>query len=93
MPNYEYQCNECNDIFTLWNIPVSARNKQICPECQSSKIRIIIYNFMRIKLVGEGFYKNDHGWRPDMDRLLRKYDKKRAKGWQPPSIDEQDQEE
>lgn len=93
MPNYEYRCNECNNIFELWNISVSDRNNQECPGCQSNKIQIIIHNFMRIKLVGSGFYKNDHGWRPDMDRIARKYDEKRAKGWQPPSIDEQNQEE
>ncbi|MFB6356676.1 MAG: FmdB family zinc ribbon protein [bacterium] len=37
MPNYRYQCKDCDETFTR-NRPISERNKPVrCPECDSKK--------------------------------------------------------
>ena len=92
MPIYEYKCNDCKNIFDEYH-SVEKRLTAVCPECKSTIVTIQIHNFNKITLVGTGFYKNDYGWIPDMDRIARKYDEKRAKGWIPPSIDEQEADE
>jgi len=34
VPNYEYECKSCYNVFERVNIPISdAKKKQACPKC------------------------------------------------------------
>ena len=34
MPIYEFNCNQCNNVYEL-NLPISKRDEGLCPKCDS----------------------------------------------------------
>lgn len=46
MPNYEYQCKECGEVFTLrMRIEEHERKRPKCPECGSRKLEHKLSSF------------------------------------------------
>jgi putative FmdB family regulatory protein len=57
MPIYEYQCQQCGNIFEVFH-RIDEEVKPACPRCLSGTRRIISpTNFI---LKGSGFYVNDY---------------------------------
>ena len=57
MPIYEYQCQQCGNIFEVFH-KIDEEVKPACPRCLSGTRRIISpTNFI---LKGSGFYVNDY---------------------------------
>ena len=57
MPIYEYQCNNCNEIFEIFH-KIDEDCKVACPKCLGPAKKLIsATNFV---LKGSGFYVNDY---------------------------------
>ena len=57
MPIYEYQCNQCNEVFEIFH-KIDEQCKVTCPKClRPAKKLISTTNFV---LKGSGFYVNDY---------------------------------
>jgi putative FmdB family regulatory protein len=57
MPIYEYQCNQCNEVFEIFH-KIDEDCKVTCPKClKPAKKLISATNFV---LKGSGFYVNDY---------------------------------
>lgn len=57
MPIYEYQCNQCNEIFEIFH-KIDEDCKIACPRCLGPAKKLIsASNFI---LKGSGFYVNDY---------------------------------
>jgi putative FmdB family regulatory protein len=57
MPIYEYQCNQCNDVFEIFH-KIDEHCKVTCPKCLGPAKKLIsTTNFV---LKGSGFYVNDY---------------------------------
>jgi len=57
MPIYEYQCNQCNQVFEIFH-KIDEDCKVTCPKCLGPAKRLIsATNFV---LKGSGFYVNDY---------------------------------
>lgn len=55
MPNYEYQCTQCNHLFEIWqNVGEAA---PACPECGSDVKKV--FHPPRVIFKGSGFYVTD----------------------------------
>jgi putative FmdB family regulatory protein len=55
LPNYEYQCTECQHLFEIWQ-PVGEAAPN-CPECGSAVKKI--FHAPRVIFKGSGFYVTD----------------------------------
>ncbi len=57
MPIYEYQCNQCNEVFEIFH-KIDEDCNVTCPKCLRPAKRLIsATNFV---LKGSGFYVNDY---------------------------------
>ena len=57
MPIYEYQCNQCNEVFEIFH-KIDEECKVACPTCLGPVKKLISApNFI---LKGSGFYVNDY---------------------------------
>lgn len=57
MPIYEYQCNDCSEIFEIFH-KIDEDCKVACPKCLGPTKKLIsASNFV---LKGSGFYVNDY---------------------------------
>jgi putative FmdB family regulatory protein len=57
MPIYEYQCNQCHEVFEIFH-KIDEQCKVTCPKCLGlAKKLISATNFV---LKGSGFYVNDY---------------------------------
>ncbi len=59
MPTYDYQCDECDHTFELFqgiNDPI----KRKCPKCGRLKLRRLIGPGAAIVFKGSGFYQTDY---------------------------------
>jgi len=57
MPIYEYQCNQCNEVFEIFH-KIDEECKVACPNCLGPVKKLISApNFI---LKGSGFYVNDY---------------------------------
>jgi len=57
MPIYEYQCNQCNEVFEIFH-KIDEECKVTCPKCLGPAKKLIsATNFV---LKGSGFYVNDY---------------------------------
>jgi putative FmdB family regulatory protein len=58
MPIYEYQCNQCHEIFEIFHKITDEDCKVACPKCLGPAKKLISApNFV---LKGTGFYVNDY---------------------------------
>jgi putative FmdB family regulatory protein len=47
MPTYEYQCLNCNKVFTLMmSISEYEKGKVTCPQCGKGRVKQLITEFM-----------------------------------------------
>jgi putative FmdB family regulatory protein len=78
MPIYEYQCNQCDEVFEIFH-KIDEECKVACPKCLTPAKKLIsASNFV---LKGAGFYVNDY---PSKNR--REGKKKEKEGTEKPSI-------
>lgn len=49
MPVYEYRCNNCQRLFSLFLRSVSAEATPVCPRCSSSDARRLISRFAVVR--------------------------------------------
>jgi putative FmdB family regulatory protein len=78
MPIYEYQCNQCNEVFEIFH-KIDEECKVACPKCLGPAKKLIsASNFV---LKGSGFYVNDY---PSKGRWEGK--KKEKEGTEKPSV-------
>ena len=56
MPLYDYQCNECGEVFELMVRFSEAGNIQICPKCESKNTqkKLSIVASFKVSSVGSG---------------------------------------
>jgi putative FmdB family regulatory protein len=45
MPMYEYKCNKCGEIFSLFRSALNAEAKAMCPKCKDEDVEKIISSF------------------------------------------------
>ena len=57
MPNYEYKCNECGHVFSLFQSMKDEPIKE-CPECKGEVRKL--FGASGIIFKGSGFYVNDY---------------------------------
>lgn len=55
MPNYEYRCTSCDNLFEIWQEVGSEAPP--CPECQSEVKKV--FHPIRTIFKGSGFYVTD----------------------------------
>lgn len=55
MPNYEYRCTSCENVFELWQEVGSS--PPVCPECESETKKV--FHPVRTIFKGSGFYVTD----------------------------------
>ena len=58
MPNYDYECQDCNHVFEVFQQMTDERLTE-CPECRG-KIERLIGGGAGIIFKGSGFYVNDY---------------------------------
>ncbi len=58
MPTYEYQCNDCKDVFEAFQKISEAALKE-CPKCHGKNIQRLI-SATSFQLKGSGWYKTDY---------------------------------
>jgi putative FmdB family regulatory protein len=59
MPTYDYQCNNCNYQFELFQ-GIKEPVKRKCPECGRMKLQRLIGPGAAIVFKGSGFYQTDY---------------------------------
>lgn len=59
MPTYEYECNDCNHSFDVFQNIADERLTN-CPKCKKGKVTRIISGGAGIIFKGSGFYVNDY---------------------------------
>ncbi|MFT4592477.1 MAG: putative FmdB family regulatory protein [Phycisphaerales bacterium] len=59
MPTYDYQCQNCNHEFELFQ-QMSDPVKKKCPECATLKLKRLIGAGSGIMFKGSGFYETDY---------------------------------
>src|SRR4030065_1256982 len=57
MPIYEYQCNQCNEVFEIFH-KIDENGKVTCPKCLRPGKKLISPTIFVLK--GSGFYTNDY---------------------------------
>lgn len=59
MPNYDYKCLECKNIFTIQKSfsEISENIKEKCPKCKKFNTKRIIKNPITVVFNGDGFTK------------------------------------
>ncbi len=57
MPIYEYQCNQCNEVFEIFH-KIDEDCKAACPKCLGPSRKLISATSFVLK--GSGFYVNDY---------------------------------
>jgi putative FmdB family regulatory protein len=57
MPIYEYQCNQCNEVFEIFH-KIDEDCKVTCPKCLRPAKKLISATSFVLK--GSGFYVNDY---------------------------------
>jgi putative FmdB family regulatory protein len=74
MPTYDFQCNNCNNIFEK-NLEMSKRDiiRPECPKCNGSSKRLVAAPHFILK--GPGFYANDYGKQGKTRKELEKKEK------------------
>ena len=60
MPTYAYECNDCGEIFEVFQ-KMSDKPEEYCPKCEGGNIRRNIYGGTTTIFKGSGFYVNDYG--------------------------------
>jgi putative FmdB family regulatory protein len=56
VPNYEYQCTKCDNVFELWqNVGEAAPP---CPQCAATEVKKVFHP-PRVHFKGSGFYLTD----------------------------------
>ena len=65
MPNYDYQCLNCNHCFEKFQ-KMSAPKLTECPECKG-KLKRLIGSGGGIIFKGSGFYQTDYKKPPKLD--------------------------
>ena len=58
MPNYDYECQDCNHVFEVFQQMTDERLTE-CPECKG-KLERLIGGGAGIIFKGSGFYVNDY---------------------------------
>jgi putative FmdB family regulatory protein len=58
MPHYDYQCQDCGNIFEEFHSMMAEPVKE-CPECKG-KVKKLIGGGSGIIFKGKGFYKTDY---------------------------------
>lgn len=58
MPTYEYQCNDCNNVFEALQ-KISEAPLTECPKCQGKHVQRLI-SATSFQLKGSGWYKTDY---------------------------------
>jgi putative FmdB family regulatory protein len=59
MPTYDYQCDNCDHKFELFQ-PITEAVKRKCPECGKFKLRRLFGTGAAIVFKGSGFYETDY---------------------------------
>ncbi len=59
MPNYDYECPDCEKRFEIFQ-NISAERLTICPECGKSGFKRLIGSGAGIIFKGSGFYCTDY---------------------------------
>ena len=58
MPNYDYQCSSCKDVFEVFQ-SMSAKPLTKCPKC-GKKVKRLISSGAGLIFKGSGFYATDY---------------------------------
>jgi putative FmdB family regulatory protein len=77
MPTYEYQCNECNQKFEIFQ-SITADRLTTCPECKKTGLKRLIGSGAGIIFKGNGFYCTDYrsdSYEKDKKKDISKADK------------------
>jgi putative FmdB family regulatory protein len=59
MPTYDYECDNCNHAFELFQT-ISEPLKRKCPECGKRRLRRLIGAGAAVVFKGSGFYQTDY---------------------------------
>ena len=59
MPTYDYQCDQCDHKFELFQ-GINDAKKRKCPECGKLKLRRLIGTGAAVVFKGSGFYQTDY---------------------------------
>ena len=59
MPNYDYECPDCQKTFEIFQ-SMSEDRLKICPECGKSNLKRLIGSGAGIIFKGSGFYCTDY---------------------------------
>lgn len=59
MPTYDYQCDNCDHKFELFQ-PITEAVKRKCPECGKLKLRRLFGTGAAVVFKGSGFYETDY---------------------------------
>jgi putative FmdB family regulatory protein len=53
MPIYEYRCEECAGKFEVLTSYANREQVQICPDCESTRTRVLVSTFAAFGATGE----------------------------------------
>jgi putative FmdB family regulatory protein len=60
-PHYDYQCQDCEEIFEVFHGMKEKPKKLECSSCKSEKVDRIISGGLGVHFKGSGFYHTDYG--------------------------------
>lgn len=57
MPNYDFQCSECKNVFEC-ELPIGSKEFPSCPNCKNANVEKLIAA-PAVIFKGKGFYRTD----------------------------------